>query len=242
MSSSIKITETAAVTALAVGDVITETDTPSGPFYVVTKINAKSVLVRDADDETAEPARIRTRSTDAVLRVTRTVERFALPENPRDDAAFLAARRAAKSEPITHAIVDGETVSLDRDVTDVETETAAERVRRTVVSLPPERVALVVEPTLIKLSETPETLDCVRCERTLPSSTFPTVKSGGETYRKTECRACRSARAAAGLRTDGAPVGTRKPRESRSDRVSAENAQTAALAATLDLDSIARSL
>lgn len=142
--------------------------------------------------------------------------------------------RRERRLPTGELVVESETT--------VERSTAAERVRRTVVELAPERVALVVEPQLIDVADAPSELTCVRCERTLPTSTFPTVKSATGVKRKTECRACRSARSAAGLRTDGAARGTRKPRESRSDRVSAENAQTAQLAATLDLAAIAASV
>jgi hypothetical protein len=58
---------------VAAGDLITETDTPEGPFYAVLKVNAKSVVV-DADefygtaDACPMPVRLSIRSSDAVRR------------------------------------------------------------------------------------------------------------------------------------------------------------------------------
>ncbi len=64
-------------TDLKVGDMITEVDTPDGPFYPVIKVNPKSIVVDanalrlpgDEDDEPLEPLPLRMpiRPSDVVL-------------------------------------------------------------------------------------------------------------------------------------------------------------------------------
>lgn len=52
---------------LTAGDLVTESDTPEGPFYVVLKTNPKSVLVDAAfDGDEPLPIRLPIRASDMV--------------------------------------------------------------------------------------------------------------------------------------------------------------------------------
>jgi hypothetical protein len=64
-------TERVEAKTLKAGDMITEIDTPDGPFYPVVKVNAKSIVVDAAEewDDTPLPVRLPIAAGTLVLRV-----------------------------------------------------------------------------------------------------------------------------------------------------------------------------
>lgn len=67
MNSTLRKSEIVRTAEVVAGDWITEMDTPEGPFYLVAKVNAKSLLVH-LDPSEPDTLRLPFRATDAVRR------------------------------------------------------------------------------------------------------------------------------------------------------------------------------
>lgn len=182
------------------------------------------VALTVGSDDASSPRYSSTYKSFARMTAGEVADALQLAHEQLATADALAACTGSSSVRVTHERRDaatGELVVESSVVSDSVTRAVRDALAdRKALELEPERVVAVVDVALIKSDECASTLLCSRCSLFLPASTFPIVnkRENGSVikYRKTECRACRTARSSQRVREDGQPVGTRKTRDAQS--------------------------